>query len=68
MLRVPARNYSKVSNTRSGLPGLRVKSPNTSTYLTADPTYYMKYVMSILYSKSGNFSQKSGTDTMCKQV
>ena len=31
MLRVPARNYSKVSNTRSGLPGLRVKSPNTNS-------------------------------------
>ena len=36
MLRVPARNYSKVSNTRSGLPGLRVKSPNTSTYVYLD--------------------------------
>ena len=33
MLRVPARKYSKVSNTRSGLPELRVESPNTSSYI-----------------------------------
>ena len=33
MVRVPARKYSKLSNTRSGLPVLRVKSPNTSRYL-----------------------------------
>ena len=37
MLRVPARKYSKISNTRSGLPVLRVKSPHPSTYILGWP-------------------------------
>ena len=33
MLRVPARKYSKVSNTRPSFPEFRVESPNTSKYV-----------------------------------
>ena len=58
MLRVPTRKLLETSSTRPSIPGFRVESPNTSTYLlgTYVPTYLpTRYLCTYLPTYVGTY-------------